>query len=343
VKISNETKVGALAVIAVALLVLGFSFLKGKKIFTGSTTIYANYGNIQGLQKSNPIYINGLQVGTIYDIRTDKNMKNILIEMTITKDVYIPTNSLAIIRNNPISTPSMEIKLGDAPTHLKNKDTILTEKSGNIFDAVLQKVDPVLFEVRKAVGSIDSLLVNFNTILDPRAKGNIGASLENLNKITASMVQTTASLQVMLNTQTGALAKTLNNVEAITGNLAGSNEKISHTIDNLDKTTTKFANLEIEPAVAKLNAAMTDLQATVAKMNSNNGTLGKFINDPTIYQNLASTGNKLNLLLDDIRVNPKRYVSISVFGKKAKSSPLSVPLPDTLNSPYYIEKVKIDQ
>ncbi|RZM15544.1 MAG: MCE family protein, partial [Pedobacter sp.] len=166
-KISNETKVGVLAVFAIALLVLGFNFLKGKKIFTTSTTLYANYGNIQGLQKSNPVFINGLQVGSVYDIRTDKNMKNILVELTITKDVYIPSNSLAIIRNNPISTPSLEIKLGDATTHLKTKDTILTEASGGIFDAVLSKVDPVLFEVRKAVGSIDSLLINFNTILDP--------------------------------------------------------------------------------------------------------------------------------------------------------------------------------
>lgn len=341
-KVSNETKVGALAVVAVALLVLGFNFLKGKKIFTSSTTLYANYDNIQGLQKSNPIFINGLQVGTIYDIRTDKNMKNILIEMTISKDVHIPANSICVIKNNPISTPSLDIRLGDANTHLKNKDTILTQKSGGIFDAVLEKVDPVLYEVKKAVSSIDTLLVNFNTILDPNAKNNIGSSLANLNKITASMVETTASLQVLLNTQTGALAKTLNNVESVTSNLAGSNEKISHVIDNLDKTTTKFSNLEVEQAVNKLNAAMTDLQAMVGKMNSNDGTLGKLINDPSLYQNLASTGNKLNLLLDDIRVNPKRYVSISVFGKKAKSSPLAVPLPDTLNSPYYIEKVKID-
>lgn len=342
-KISNETKVGVLAVVAIALLILGFNFLKGKKIFTNSTTLYASYGNIQGLQKSNPILINGLQVGTVYDIRTDKNMKSILVEMNITKDVYIPTNSLAIIRNNPISTPSIEIKLGDAATHLKSKDTILTELSGGIFDAVLQKVDPVLFEVKKAVSSLDTLLGNFNTVLDPRAKNNIGASLENLNKITASMVQTTASLQVLLNAQTGALAKTLNNVESITGNMANSNEKITHVIDNLDKTTTKFSNLDVEQSVNKLNAAMTELQATMAKMNSTDGTLGKLINDPALYQNLASTGNKLNLLLDDIRVNPKRYVSISVFGKKGKTAPLAVPLPDTLNSPYYIEKVKIDK
>jgi phospholipid/cholesterol/gamma-HCH transport system substrate-binding protein len=180
--------------------------------------------------------------------------------------------------------------------------------------------------------------MNFNTILDPRAKSNIGTSLENLNRITASMVQTTASLQVLLNAQSGALAKSLNNVESITRNFAGTNDKITNVVSNLDKTTTKLSQLELEKAVNTLNATLSDLKNMVAKMNSTDGSLGRLVNDPKLYNNLASTGNKLNLLLDDIRINPKRYVSISVFGKKQTSSALQVPLPDTLHSPYYIEK-----
>lgn len=339
-KISNETKVGAIAVVSVALLILGFNFLKGKRLFTQSTTIYANYGNIKGLQKSNPVVINGLQVGSVLDIRTDKDMKNILVELNITKNVYIPSNSIALITPPLLTTASLEIKLGDAVSHLNNKDTILTEaSSGGMFGSMLEKVDPVLFEVKKSLSSLDTVLVNINTVLDPKAKNNIGATLQNLNGITASMMQSTASLQMLLNSQTGALAKSLNNVESITSNFAGSNEKISNVVSNLDKTTTKLSQLELEKAVNTLNATLQDLQNMVAKINSNNGSLGKMMNDPVLYNNLASTGNKLNLLLDDIRINPKRYVNISVFGKKQSSSPLKVPLPDTLNSPYYIEKI----
>ncbi|HRD58789.1 MAG TPA: MlaD family protein [Ferruginibacter sp.] len=338
-KINNETKVGILAVVALALLIVGFNFLKGKKFFTNSTTLYARYENIQGLQKSNPIYISGMQVGTVYDIRPDKDMKSILVELNITKDIYIPKNSVATIKSNPISTPSMDIKLGNDPLHLKNKDTLITSMSGSIFDAVLDKVDPVLQEVKKAISGIDTLLGNFNNILDPKAKGNLAATLSNLNAITGSMLQSTASLNAMMNQQTGALAKSLNHVESITGNLANSNEKVSHIVDNLDKATTKFSNLDVETSITKLNEAMTGLQTAIGKMNSTDGTMGKLMNDPSLYQNLASTSNKLNLLLDDLRVNPKRYINISVFGKKTKGSPLMVPLPDTVNSPYYIEKV----
>ncbi|MEX0635305.1 MAG: MlaD family protein [Ferruginibacter sp.] len=337
-KISNETKVGAIAVVAVALLLLGFNFLKGKKLFTSSTTIYAIYNNIQGLQKSNPVLINGLQIGTVYDIRTDKSMRNILVEINVTKDVYIAKNSMAVVKTNPISTSSIEIILGDAVDHLRNKDTIKTSSTGGLLGNLMEKVDPVIAQLKNTMISLDTLLLNFNTVLDPNAKGNISSALKNMNLITTSMVQSTAYLNVLLNTQTGALAKTLNNVESITGNMAMNNEKINNVMSNLDKTTSKIAELEFEKAVNTLNATLADFQKTVSKINSTDGTMGKILNDPTLYNNLASTGNKLNLLLDDVRIHPKRYVNISVFGKKAKGTPLSIPLPDTVNSPYQIKK-----
>ena len=339
-KISNETKVGAIAVVAIAVLILGFNFLKGKKLLSHDTMIVGKYGNVQGLQNSNPIVINGLQVGTVYKITTDKDMRQIFVEMNITKDINIPKNSIAIIKGNPIGTTSIEIKLGDAAQNLKNKDTVYTEANAGIFDDVLKKVDPVLYEVRKAVTSIDTLLGKFNKILDPTASGNISSVLANLNRVTAMMVYSTASLNTFLDTRTGALSKSLNNVSAITANFASNNEKINHVMSNLDKTSSKFAELNFKKTLDTLDRTINDLRNMVGKFNNNNGTLGKLINDPALYQNLASTGNKLNLLLDDIRVNPKRYVNISVFGKKQNNSPLVVPTPDTLNSPYFIKVVK---
>jgi len=111
-------------------------------------------------------------------------------------------------------------------------------------------------------------------------------------------------------------------------------------MSNLDKTTTKMAQLDLQKTLSTLDATINDLKSTISKFNNDSGSLGLLLNDTKLYNNLASTGNKLNLLLDDIRVNPKRYVNITVFGKKQKASPLMLPLVDTLHSPYYIEKVK---
>lgn len=336
-KISNELKVGLIAVASIVVLVIGFNFLKGKTFFSNNTTLFGIYGNVQKLAPSNPIIINGLQVGTVFKITTDKDMRRILVNMNITKDINIPKNSIAMIKPDLLGTPSIEIKLGDDPNNLKSNDTIYTEASAGIFNDVLKKVDPVLYEVSKAVSSIDSLLIKVNGVVDPEAKNNIGSALNNLNKITAALLTSTASLNGILNAQTGALAKTLNNASSVTGNLAANNERITSVLSNLDKTTSNLSNLDLQKTLNTLDASVNDLRSMTSKLDSTNGTAGLLLNDPSLYKNLASTANKLNVLIDDIRVNPKRYVSISIFGRKHTNPTLDMPLVDTLNSPYIIE------
>ena len=176
--------------------------------------------------------------------------------------------------------------------------------------------------------------------VNQNAKADISAMLNNLNKVTAAMVASTASLSVLLNTQTGSLAKTLNNASSVSGNLASNNDKINSVVSNLDKTSAKFANINIQNTLDTLDKAINNFKNLIAGFTNTNGTIGKLLNDPTLYKNLASSGNKLNLLLDDVRLNPKRYINISLFGKKNKGDVLMVPLPDTLNSPYYVERAK---
>jgi len=333
-KISNETKIGALTAIAIVFLVLGFNFLKGKTFFGKSHNLFAKYTNVQGLAASNPVMINGLQVGTVYSISTDKNMKEILVNMNMTKDVNIPVNSIAIIKPSLLGITSVEITLGDAKTYLPKNDTIATAASSGIFTDVLSKVDPILYQVTKAVTSIDSVLLSVNRILDPAAKNNIGATLANLNKTTANLIGASASLTILLNTQTGALAGTLNNLNSFTANLDKNNDKITNMVGNLDKTATNLSQLDLQQTLNTLNTTIGDLKSTIGKLNSTSGTAGLLLNDTKLYNNLTATANKLNLLIDDLKTNPKRYINISVFGKKNTNTGLTVPLPDTVNAPY---------
>ena len=337
-KISNETKIGALTAIAIVFLVLGFNFLKGKTFFGDSHTLFAKYTNVQGLANSNPVMINGLQVGTVYSITTDKNMKEILVNMTMTKDVNIPVNSVAIIKPSLLGITSVEITLGDAKEYIPMNDTISTKPSSGIFTDVLSKVDPVLYQVTKAVTSIDSIMMSINHILDPNAKNNIAATLENLNKTTANLIGASASLQILLNTQTGALAGTLNNLNSFTASLDKNSGKITNMVGNLDKTATNLSNLDLQQTLNTLNATIGDLKSTIGKLNTTTGTAGLLLNDTKLYNNLTATANKLNLLIDDLKTNPKRYINISVFGKKNTSTGLTVPLPDTVNAPYLKQK-----
>lgn len=302
-------------------------------------TLYAKYENVQGLSTSNPVFINGLQVGNIYAITNSKDMKQLLVTIAIQKEINIPVNSIAFINPNPLSVTKIEIQLGDATTYLKSNDTIKTiERDGFLENMINSKVDPLLSTIKSTVGTADSILLNFNQVLDAENKKNIAEALQNLNKITTSVNATTASLETMLNSTNGPLSKTLNNAASITNNIAANNQKLNNVFTNIDITTEKLAKLNVQQSLSLLDSTINNLKTVIAKLNSKESSLGMLFNDPTLYKNLTSTSNKINVLLDDIRVHPSRYVSISIFGKKEKQSPLNIALPDTISAPYINKK-----
>ncbi len=327
-KISNETKIGLLAILGVALLFFGFNFLKGKSIFKKETHIYAVYQNVQGLAKSNSVIINGLQVGTIDNLDGGKDMRDIVVTVNLTKDVNIPSNSLAVINPNLLGNPVLEIQLGSSTTYLNSGDTLITSLSGGAFDEALKLINPVLYEVRNAVKSLDSVLHIVTGVFDPSTKNNIKGIIENLNTTTASFALSASSLQQLMNAQTGALAKSIDNVNTFTANLNSNNEKLNDILGNAQKASAKFAEIDLKQTLDTLNVAVENFKKGSEKINSNEGSLGLLLNDKSLYKNLESTTNKINILLDDIRVHPKRYVNVSVFGKKDKGNYITAPLID---------------
>lgn len=297
-------------------------------------TLFARYNNVNGLTASNPVVINGLQVGMIRAISNDKDMKELLVTIELNQQLNIPKNSVALIIPNPLGNNKLEIKLGDDNALLKNNDTIATQVSKGIVDDVLQKVDPLLFEVKKAVSTLDTLLKSANTIFDKTAKNNIAEILTHLNQLSTSLTSSGLALEKMMEAQTGSVTKSMNNIESFTENLSKNNKSINRIITNLDKTSEKLSSVELQQTIVSIDSILSNLKTTVDKLNNDKGSLGLLINDPTLYKNITSTSNKLNILLDDIRIHPKRYVSVSMFGKKEKESPIEQPLPDTLNAPY---------
>ncbi|MCW3106346.1 MAG: hypothetical protein JWQ09_852 [Segetibacter sp.] len=329
-KINNETKVGALTALSITLLILGFNFLKGKSLFKTGNFIYAKVKQTKGLMISNPVYINGLQVGSVYELEeANKKIDTIIISIKLAKDVNIPVNSIAAIKDNPLGSPSMEISMGDSKAYLKNHDTIPTIDNPGMFGSVTAKLTPVVDQVRVTLQTLDSVLRNVNNIFDPMTKNNMREVAGNINRITASLVVSAAALQELMNQQTGVLAKSMGNLNSFASNLAGNNQKINATMANLEKSTRNLSNADVDGTINQLRGTIERLNTAVAKIDSKEGSMGKLLNDNQLYDNLANTTRSLNILMDDIRVNPKRYVSISVFGGKAKKQYLTSPLPVT--------------
>ena len=341
-KITNETKIGILAVAGVAVLIIGFNFLKGKNLFKKPKYIYAVYEDIQGLTKSNPVVVNGLQIGNIAGINGGKDLRRIIVTVNLTQEVNIPKNSLAVINPSLLGSITLEIKLGNSNIYLKGGDTLLTTLSGGAFDEALKMINPVLYEVRNATKSLDSVLNTIAGVFDPVAKSNIKSILQNLNTTTASFASSSISLQNLLDPKTGSLSKSLENVNAFTNNLAANNDKLDSIMTNANKASENFANIDFQKTLTALDSTINEFKAGIKKVNSTNGSLGLLLNDTKMYDNLTATSNKINILLDDIRVHPKRYLSISVFGKKEKGGYITAPLTDdTLKAHPRADTVKL--
>jgi phospholipid/cholesterol/gamma-HCH transport system substrate-binding protein len=329
--VSNETKVGALTAIAITLLILSFNFLKGKTLLKTGNYLYAKYTDTKGIKISNPVYVKGFQVGAVADIENaDPNLESIIVSIKLTDTYNIPANSIAVINENPLGTPSIEIKLGDNKAFLQQGDTLQTAESKGILSGVMDKLGPVTKQLEKTIATLDTVLKNLNTVFDPQTKNNLQSVIANVNKTTESLVVSSASLQQMLNQQTGSIAQSMNNVNKFTMNLSENNERINQSINNVTKATENFSKADLVGSVDQLKTAIGNLNALVAKINSDEGSLGKLINDKALYNNLNNTIRSANILVDDLRVHPKRYVNISVFGKKDKSGPLMAPLADSI-------------
>ncbi len=322
-KISNETKIGALTAIAITLLILGFNFLKGKNVLKKKDNLYTVFSKVEGLNSSDAVRINGLQVGTVSALdEKDANVSGIVVTMHITKNVNIPENSFATISSNPLGSSAINITLGSSAQYVEDGDTLSANPSSGILENLQGTLAPAVDKVNGTLKSLDSLLEVVGSMFDPKTKNNFG-------RIVANLTESTASLNALLNTQSGALAQSMNNLSSVTANFKKNNDTVTRIMGNLEKMTNKFANLQIDQTLTKLQAASESLNATMAKVNSGEGTLGLLLNDKKLYNNLSATSYSLNLLLQDFRLHPKRYVNVSVFGKKDKTGPLMTPLEDS--------------
>ncbi len=334
-KVSNETKVGALTAIAITFLVLGYNFLKGKNLFQKQNIIYAVYDNTTGLPEVAPVTYKGYQIGTTSKSKKyDKRASKIVVPIILTdNEIEIPYNSIAIISGSAlgISSSTIDIKPGnDYSRILKMGDTIATNAPSDMLGEVTKQLNPVLFEVKSAVHSLDSVLKVIGNTFDPNTKSNFQGILSNVNRTTSNLIGTSAKLETILGQQQTNINSAMQNVTAFTENLNKNNTKINSTLSNIDKASSNFATLDVKAPIDNLNKTITELKGVIGKFNNDNGTLGLLMKDPELYNQMHSLTFSLNTLVDDLKVNPKRYISI--FGRKDKSiKPLQRPLSDTLH------------
>jgi phospholipid/cholesterol/gamma-HCH transport system substrate-binding protein len=311
-KISNETKVGVLASIAIATLILGYSFLKGNDLFSNENEFYAKYDRVDGLATSKPVLINGYQIGRVSSLTLLPSGK-ILVQFKINPNYSIPKNTIARIESlDLLGSKAVVFELGDGNNFAESGDTLNSHVQTDLMD----QVEPVQKKAEQIIARMDSVLTSVNNTLNPEFQRNFDRSFVSIARTLETLEKTTKTVDGLVNDQSSKISSIMTNFESISTNFKNNNVKINTIMNNLDKVSDDLAKSNFTQTIAEANQAVLDLQVILNKVNSGKGTLSQLINDEKMYINLNNAAENLDKLMIDLKANPKRYVSFSVFGGK---------------------------
>jgi len=316
-KLTREIKTAILVIAAIALFIWGYSFLKGKDLFTDYKTLYVKYKNVEGLVIGAPITINGLSVGKVTDIKLDNKTAMITVEMQINTDFPISKTSVAEIYAGSLLTGGKQLAIlpnPSDPTPAVDGDFLVSSSKLDLTDALAGQLEPLKDKITKLLDNANLMLENVNDILNKKSKDDLRNSLATLSATMNEFHKASQSLN---------------------GIMDDNKNKIGGIVTDFKKVSSDFTNISDDLNKAKLGETAENLKVTLANVDkiladlqSGKGTLGKLIKDESFYNNLSRTSRELELLLQDLRLNPTRYVNVSLFGKKNK--PYVAPVNDTV-------------
>lgn len=304
-KLSREIKTAILVIASILLFIWGYSYLKGRDLFVNYKTLYVQYKNVEGLNVSAPVTINGLVVGKVSKISIDNNSAMIRVEMQIKSDFPIKKTSVAeIYATSLIAGKQIAIIPTKTGEDAVDGDSLVSSSKLGLTDELAKQIEPLKDKITKLLDNANVMLENVNQVLDTKSKENLRNSLADLSQTIAQFKATATEVNTMVTQNKSKISGTLTNVEKASANFA----KVS---DSLSKANIGQTVKSLEKTLINVDKMMGDLQA-------GKGTMGKLMKDDALYNNFKQTSKELELLLQDVRLNPTRYVNVSLFGKKNK-------------------------
>ncbi|TSD66652.1 MCE family protein [Inquilinus sp. KBS0705] len=311
-KISNETKIGALTAVSITILILGYSFLKGNDVFSGSNKFYAIYRSVEGLTVSKPVLVNGFQIGRVSKMELGHDGQT-TVEFKIDPKYNIPDNTLAELQSTDLlGSKAIVFVLGNSTKYAEDKDTLRADIQGSLAESL----QPIQKKAEVLITKVDSAMASINKIMNPEFQRNVSRSFASIANSLQTLEGTTKKIDAIVGAQSSHINGIMENAEVVSANLKTSSGRFNGISANLDKFSGDLANSNISQTMANANKAVGELQQTIEKINSAQGSLGLLLNDDKMYNNLNNASNNLNNLFIDIKAHPSRYVHFSVFGKK---------------------------
>ena len=312
-KISHEVKVGTIALVTIIAFILMYKFLQGTALFTRTDTYHIVYDNISGLTESNPVEINGYHAGVVQDIRLiNDGSGRIHVALSVDKNFNIPKDSKAEITTaSLIAGMKIILRLGQSSEMCHNQDTIGGYVAASILDKLSETISPLEDNISNIIIKLDSVVSALNDVLTPGMTSNIKSAMSNVNDVTASLRDISVSKKDEL---IGAIEE----LKVFTAMLSANSSTIDSTLKNLGHISEAVASAGIDSTLLSLRSSLDNLDEIVKGISKGEGSAGKLITNDSLYNNLNNTLYDLDLLLQDMKGNPKKYVHFSLFGKKAE-------------------------
>lgn len=298
--------------VAIAILILGYSFLRGNDVFSRENTFYAIYDRVDGLTESKPILVNGYQIGRVskMDLQGDGRIRT---ELKVKRGYAIPVNTVARLASTDLlGGKAIVFELGDSPTYAENG----TELTPGLQRNIMEQVEPIQKKAEDIAAVLDSVLSSINNTINRDFQRNFNRSINSIANSLQNLEGITQQLDGLVVAERARIRDIIGNVESITANLKSNNERIGSVLENLDNITDQVAKADFAQTITSANKAMADFQSITDRINQGQGSIGMLLNDEQLYENLNQASKNLEELIADMKARPGRYVHFSVFGRK---------------------------
>ena len=315
-RFTKEWKIGLVSVAIIALFVWVCFFLAGRNILSSENTYYAVFDNSGGINISSPVVVNGKKVGRVSTIEfvsdTDHRIK---MGIGIKKKYKLPKGSVASVESLGLMSGSgVVIYLGNEPEILPAGEFLNGQQKPDL----MAQLAPLERTIGSILNSLDSILGKVNSVLDEKTVGDLGESLAALHATLKNTEGITSEANALMEKNRPRIDRMLANMESLSTSLKDKKDDLANAITNFSAISDTLAAAEIGTAVRSLKESLHQAETLLSKVNTGQGSVGQLLNNDTLYDNLEKSSRQLNLLLQDLRINPERYVHVSVFGRKEK-------------------------
>lgn len=318
-RIPKELIIGLFTVIVIAGCYLGFLFLKNKKIFSDDIVLYAVFNQADGLEVSSPVLVNGYRIGTVENIGFNIASRQLIVQFSIDGKYDIPSTSMVhIASTNLLGGKVLQMTLGSVDAEsFANGDTVKSSTQRNMLDIAGEEYDKLKEQAGQLLGKLNSALEGINRALSKQNTDALSATLNNIENLSSDLRQ-------VVSQEKGSLTSAIENLNVLSKSLREAAPDLQRGITNLAKLSDSIA--VSGPSLVR-NAALSvdNLNGILAKIAAGEGSVGKLVNDEQLYVNINETLANLSLLLEDFKVNPKKYINVTVFGKKERVEKPSEP------------------